>query len=143
MLAQTLYCSHSLHGLTLLSLRSVANIIHPTTRTFLFDHLHVHFRFCNDTVIARIKTIANTVQEVLKILEIGDDGNYQWVPRHLLPALLQHLLDQTNREESKNVDALFFKYVAVNLLSDNTVTIHVTPQAMPVAPPPAPPEEST
>lgn len=72
---------------------------------FLFDNLRTVMLLCNDKMQDFVKKRCKTIEQVLKVLfDVGDDGNYDWIPRHLVCSLFVML-----KSGDKDADAAMAK----------------------------------
>ena len=85
-------------------------------KTYIMNHIRLIVRVCNDDILSFCKTLVRSAEDVLKILEFADNGNYQWISDNLSEMLLLHVQNQKEYQTTiRNLDPHLFKHILLNV----------------------------
>ena len=85
-------------------------------KTYIMNHIRLIVRVCNEDVLSFCKTLVRSAEDVLKILEFADNGNYEWISDSLSEMLLLHVQNQKDYQSTiQNLDPRLFKHILLNV----------------------------
>lgn len=93
-----------------------ARLVTEWMKTYIMNHIRLIVRVCNDDVLSFCKTLVRSAEDVLKILEFADNGNYEWISDTLSEMLLLHIQNQKDYQSTiQTLDPKLFKYILLNV----------------------------
>lgn len=93
-----------------------ARLVTEWMKTYIMNHIRLIVRVCNDDVLSFCKTLVRSAEDVLKILEFADNGNYEWISDSLSEMLLLHIQNQKDYQSTiQNLDPRLFKHILLNV----------------------------
>jgi hypothetical protein len=81
---------------------------------YIFTHMRLIVRVCNQNVIAFCKQLASTPEEILRFLEFADDGDYTWLQQDKCNLLLNYFFSNRRSSWVRDMEAPLLKYIFIH-----------------------------